>query len=382
MRLLPLPLLVLAMVSSACGGDDDSTSPPTTAVQVPASAPTTPMPDTTVAITASTAVDTTSPAPTTATPTGGAERFETGGWSVGTFPVIAHGPAGGWDGQYTDPGAAIVHDGVLYVFRNGFVGWPAPVGVALSTSTDGVTFTDSSAPVFDFSDLDYVGVAALASSVVVQPDGTWVMYFYIWDTYSWPRSTSSIGRATAPAPEGPWTPDPQPVLVPGGPGEWDSLSVRSPSVVVDADGTWHLWYAGSGGGKAAIGHATSRDGITWTKDAEPVLSAAEDGWDGEFVHQPRVTAGPDGYVMAYAEPSSISSPASVTQEHGLAISDDGVTWRRSADPVVTAEQAGGSAIWWTTLTWGQGRYWWLLEVGTGSQTNIHLATHEGPLVTG
>lgn len=30
-------------------------------------------------------------------------------------------------------------------------------------------------------DLDYVGVTALASSALVQDDGTWVLYFYTWD---------------------------------------------------------------------------------------------------------------------------------------------------------------------------------------------------------
>jgi uncharacterized repeat protein (TIGR01451 family) len=65
-----------------------------------------------------------------------------------------------------------------------------------------------------------------------------------------------------------------PVLDLGASGEWDDNYVTTGSVIPDIDGEWHLWY--SGGSSAAhegIGHATSPDGINWTKDpANPVLS--------------------------------------------------------------------------------------------------------------
>lgn len=368
--------MVGCLVVSSCGGGSDDApevAPDTTAVAqaTPASAPTTPAPDTAAEVTAAPSpADTVGPI---------SDRFDPTVWTVGTEPVITHGPRSGWDGRYTDPGAVIVHDDVVYVFRNGFRGWPAPVGVALSTSSDGVTFSDSPDPLFDFSDLDYVGVAALASSVLVDSDGTWVMYFYSWDDFTWPKAPSVIGRATAPAATGPWTADPAPVLLPGAPGSWDDLAVRSPSVVVDESGTWHMWFAGAGSVSAAIGHAVSSDGISWSKDADPVMVGEPDQWDQPFVHQPRVTVGPDGFVMAYAGVSTVTDSSAVVQEHGVAVSTDGVTWRRSTAPALTASDAGGANIWWTALTWGADRYWWFLEVGVGGETNIHLATNDGPL---
>jgi hypothetical protein len=52
--------------------------------------------------------------------------------------IIWHGESGEWDGQYTDPGAAIYYEGQFHMFRNGFVGWPAWSGAAYHTSPDGI----------------------------------------------------------------------------------------------------------------------------------------------------------------------------------------------------------------------------------------------------
>ena len=58
-----------------------------------------------------------------------------------------------------------------------------------------------------------------------------------------------------------------PVLSVGGPGAWDENYSAHGSVVRNSSGTWDLWY--SGGVTASsdgVGHATSPDGIVWTKD--------------------------------------------------------------------------------------------------------------------
>ena len=90
------------------------------------------------------------------------------------------------------------------MFHNAFTGWPAAVRVMYSVSDDGINWTlAQEEPVFEGNDLDYAGVAALASSIIVLEDGTWAMYFYTWNDYAWPVSASSIGLATAPSPFGP-----------------------------------------------------------------------------------------------------------------------------------------------------------------------------------
>ena len=72
-----------------------------------------------------------------------------------------------------------------------------------------------------------------------------------------------------------WQNEPEPVLPLGPEGSWDSRSHAGPCVLNLEDG-FHMWSLGSGEykGKTAwrIGHATSPDGLKWTKTAqEPVL---------------------------------------------------------------------------------------------------------------
>ena len=87
-----------------------------------------------------------------------------------------------------------------------------------------------------------------------------------------------------------WRKEPEPVLPLGPQGSWDSRSHAGSCVLKLADG-FHLWYLGSGPyhGKTAwrIGHATSPDGLKWTKSGdEPVLDIGQPGdWDGgTFLH--------------------------------------------------------------------------------------------------
>lgn len=307
-------------------------------------------------------------------------------------PVVPHGPPGRWDGQYTDPGAVVYHDGMFHMFHNGFVGWPAPVGIAYSTSPDGITWTRvQEDPVFRVvrgDGLDYVGLTLLASSALVEDDGTWVLYFYTWDQPTWPTSSSSIGRATAPDPLGPWTADPEPVLTPGNEDAWDSLAVRAPSVLRTDDG-YVMYYAGYTTQQGMIGMATSPDGLQWTKHDDPATadapfaesdpifeSGADDAWDAGNVFHPRVVQSDDGYVMAY----SASPRLNATSTLGYAVSQDGVEWRRAAQPILDFSMVpGGRAIWFSAMAHAEDTYFLYFELGTGGETEVYVATHEGEL---
>lgn len=77
-----------------------------------------------------------------------------------------------------------------------------------------------------------------------------------------------------------WTIDSTPVLEPSAPGAWDDHATETPSVIVDGHGVYHLYYSGIANGAAlgvmAIGHATSTDGLTWTKDPNnPVIDIVQ-----------------------------------------------------------------------------------------------------------
>lgn len=142
----------------------------------------------------------------------------------------------------------------------------------------------------------------------------------------------AIGRATSPNGTG-WTKDADNPLVTGGsPGEWDAAGVEDPVALI-VDGTYHLWYAGrSAGGSSQIGHATSPDGVNWTKDeGNPVLEAGPEGtWDTRGVRPGSVIRVDGEYRMWYT-----GANVHGTAQIGYATSDDGTTWAKYAgNPVL------------------------------------------------
>ncbi len=84
-----------------------------------------------------------------------------------------------------------------------------------------------------------------------------------------------------------------PVFDHGNPGDWDSDYATFGAVIPDLEGVWHLWYSGSGpagGANQGIGHATSPDGITWTRDPDNPLIHVSDGvaWRDVRTYTPSV----------------------------------------------------------------------------------------------
>lgn len=301
----------------------------------------------------------------------------------GDVPAVPRGERPvDWDSPYTDPGAVLYHDGQFHMLRNGFKGWPASVQVGYLTSEDGLTWTEVTPdPVLRTDDVPFAEVAALASSALVEEDGTWVLYFYTWNTRSGADGMSEIGRATADNPLGPWTVDPEPVLTPGEAGAWDGASVTAPSVVKTEDGGYLMYYAGGdatrGGG---IGLATSDDGISWTKHGDnPLLTATED-WEGAFIHQPRVVQTPDDWTMIYRVPGVGRGQMRL----GLAFSEDGIDWTKSDQGAIWQPDfvPDGFAFWMTALAYHDDAYYLYVETTPAArrnETNIWAAVHRGSL---
>jgi predicted GH43/DUF377 family glycosyl hydrolase len=70
------------------------------------------------------------------------------------------------------------------------------------------------------------------------------------------------------------------IEVGGEPSGWESKDVSSPVVWIESD-MWHMLYEGRGNGGGKIGHATSNDGINWTRDlTNPIFGPGMSGsWD-------------------------------------------------------------------------------------------------------
>lgn len=98
---------------------------------------------------------------------------------------------------------------------------------------------------------------------------------------------SAIGRATAPSPEGPWTIEPTPLLVPDAKDPAMNLSAGSIKVLRASDGfvgfqnaiTWV-----DGHSTSAIYLLWSVDGRQWTRAAKPVLAPGSLSWRRSHVY--------------------------------------------------------------------------------------------------
>lgn len=306
-------------------------------------------------------------------------------------PIVSKGSYGTWDDRFTDPGAVVYYEGVFHMFRNGFRGFPATSRVGYVTSPDGYTWTkQGEEPVFETSDVSYAKIAMYASSALVQEDGTWVIYFYTWDSNTFPGS-SVIGRATAPAPKGPWVADSDPVLLPGSVGEWDEQQVLAPHVLQSVDG-YIMYYTGTDkAGKQQVGMATSTDGIAWTKyndsstadspqlESDPVLQPAEKGsWDGSWAHQPRVIKTDENWVMFYRGTQDANGGKMAL---GLATSEDGIHWNKFAgNPIFLPNEISKSTqFWFDSVLFVNNTYFIFIEGDVSQTTQIYLATYEGAI---
>lgn len=140
----------------------------------------------------------------------------------------------------------------------------------------------------------------------------------------WYEGNEGIGYATSP--DGiVWTKHAgNPVLMPGSAGAWDAAQIDSPSVIA-VDGVYHMWYSGvDAQDDNRIGHATSPDGLVWTKDpANPVIDTNDPyAWDAFEAIHPFVLYDDGAFKMYY------NGHDGLEQRILLATSDDGSAWTR------------------------------------------------------
>lgn len=295
-------------------------------------------------------------------------------------PIIANGAGDHWTGKWMNPGGVVFHEGVFHMYMNAFHEWPGSVSIGHYTSEDGYDWTLAEEDPILVSGED---VPYDVSSAFVTPDGTWVLYMH----QVIGGAGRGIIRATAPDAFGPWTVEEEPVLTKGSTQQtWDGNFVSWPSVVQTEDG-YVMYYTGTDvRNNGAIGMATSPDGITWTKyddpattddayaESDPVLTADAD-WDGNKVDRARVQFTPDGWTMIYAGEN--------LNNRGLAFSEDGIHWELFAgSPILSTPDFAslGPNIWDNNLFHQDGIYFWYMEIGSLSNTQIYLSTFEGSLL--
>ncbi len=258
-----------------------------------------------------------------------------------------------WLGLMGDPWVLVEEDRLRMWYSGGRrVGeseWE--LGIVEASSQDGVLWTDPKDLAMDVvpvlsggtPGLDEFGTETV--SVVRDPGGGYRMY-YTGDRGEAPASLHVIGMATSP--DGTvWTKHEAPVLTatlpweqPFDAGGFMVGGVLEPSVIHE-DGVWRMWYQGFGHegedpAYARFGHATSTDGVVWTKREEPVFRGQGLGFDEFGVGHTNVVKDPvDGYHLFY-----VGISADEVLRLGHAWSADGLTWEPNPNNPVIAGEVG------------------------------------------
>jgi predicted GH43/DUF377 family glycosyl hydrolase len=290
------------------------------------------------------------------------QRF-TFGKEIVVSPQLA-----GLTDKYVNPGAVIEAAGVLHMFANVFTDWPGHMTVPHLTSTDGIEWTlDTKHKPFETKDFKLANPGMDVSTGYIADDGTWVLiYQTVSGTNPWVAA-----RITGPGPNGPWTIEDTSILTPGPAGSFDAGGIMWPSVVKVGD-RWAMFYAGFDKvlrGKGSIGAAFSDDGLTWTKNAGPVLAATEP-WELTSLDRPRVVASPTGLVMLYGGLD--------LGKRGLATSTDGIAWTKVPGPnIEVSDHPIDKTSWDCALLYRNGQLEYFLEIGFET-TNVYRGTLTWP----
>jgi hypothetical protein len=134
------------------------------------------------------------------------------------------------------------------------------------------------------------GISVCAPRVVPMPDGSFRMYVHAFDGV---HDRGFLLTSSAAAFPNAWTlaNGSSPIFSEGAPGQWDGVQIQTQSIIPvweSPDSVWHMYYIGFDGTAYRGGHATSPDGITWTRDAgNPVMIPGGD-WRSQDI-------GPLGY---------------------------------------------------------------------------------------
>jgi predicted GH43/DUF377 family glycosyl hydrolase len=305
--------------------------------------------------------------------------------------IVPLGAKGEWDSVRSGAGAVVFHDGSLHMFRNA-----TDDNINRKNAVDywrsddgGESWIDvSDGPIFDGSDIDYVQFGVLyVTSVLVEDDGTWVLYFYTHDGSTWELAPGRIGRATAPGPVGPWVADEDLVLLDDD-DSWDSYAVRSPSVL-KVDGEYVMYYDGvrkaGESGRASIGRATSVDGIEWVKDPDPLLIDQHDGWASKNVFQPNVVKVDGGWVMLFSTAQSLPGPNSdfpttATWSYGFASSANGLDWIQDETRLQMYRGSGNRFNETIEFAWAEGTFFVFAEESPHLESPPFGWSYDGTLI--
>lgn len=213
-------------------------------------------------------------------------------------PVLVVSAFGEWDHDRVNA-PSVLYDADDNTWKMWYAGvsiYNGGYAIGYATSPDGKNWTKyGDRWVFDSSGYaDSFDGYSVLSPEVIKKGGK----FHMWYAGNGGISSNQIGYATSDDGIHWDRVSDDPVLRVGPEGAWDEGETVSPAIIVDKQGTIHMWYQGSDGNKSytGIGHATSTNGVDWQKDgANPLMVGESLGvWDAERVFYPTVAEDADG----------------------------------------------------------------------------------------
>ena len=241
-------------------------------------------------------------------------------------PVLPANPSGGWDGRHALEPSVLYRNGQYHMWYTGWGGY-GQHSIGYARSDDGIEWTRYQGnPVLTGAIAPWT-LGGVRNSTVTWINEHYYMMFQMYPSESGPQIRIGLATST----DGiVWEGYPDPILEAGESGEWDSGRIGYCSQIVEWQGRYWIWFAGRGPDWWHIGVATSSDLINWAKYPDnPVLLQGEAGeWDCGAICHPEVFVKGGKLEMWY-----VGWPTTSLQNSGvgLAYSEDGVNWVKSAE---------------------------------------------------
>ncbi len=159
---------------------------------------------------------------------------------------------------------------------------------------------------------------------VLREQSAYRMYF------SWrPKKSVALVEST----DGIHWSEPRIVLGPNPESGWES-DINRP-IVVEREGTYHMWYTGQATGRSWIGYATSNDGVAWKRASDQPVLVAEEPWEKVAVMCPHVIWDEEqGLFRMWYSGGEQYEPDAI----GYATSADGLHWTKwTSNPIFASD---------------------------------------------
>lgn len=217
--------------------------------------------------------------------------------------------------------------GTYYFFSEGYCADPYYWTLNYRTSSDGFTLGSESASLLSLGEDGDFDEDGQADPCGVYYNSQWYMYY---EGCNDGFSDTAIGLATGADLDN--LTKQGSVLPCGSAGEWDDDFVHQPIVLTpnETGSDWIMIYMGSqtGYSYAALGVATSSDGITWMKyGSNPVISPSGAGDEAGYLRPSKPIQINNKWYMFYCA-CDANPPASGHKRSLLAVSDDLYTWTK------------------------------------------------------